>query len=118
MDQAPGAWREGLTGPQYRQHPLMLARDLQYVIAGRLLGGQLSPVVEHVVTGSLQSDDLPDHPELALGCHITAGAPACNARTGPPAGGLAGAVFEVTDRRPTLKAWRCASQAKTVARNR
>ncbi|MEY9876623.1 hypothetical protein ABH931_006133 [Streptacidiphilus sp. MAP12-33] len=35
---APGAWREGLNGAQYRRHPLMLARDALYLVDGQLNG--------------------------------------------------------------------------------
>jgi hypothetical protein len=35
---APGAWREGRNGRQYRQHPLMLARDADYLVRGQLEG--------------------------------------------------------------------------------
>jgi hypothetical protein len=36
FDQVPGEWREGLNGRQYRQHPLMLARDALYLAEGQL----------------------------------------------------------------------------------
>lgn len=38
FDQVPGAWRDGRNGRQYRQHPLMLARDALYLIDGQLNG--------------------------------------------------------------------------------
>lgn len=34
----PGAWREGRNGRQYRQHPIMLARDARYLVEGQLNG--------------------------------------------------------------------------------
>lgn len=38
FDQAPGQWRDGRNGRQYRQHPLMLARDALYLVDGQLNG--------------------------------------------------------------------------------
>lgn len=36
FDQVPGEWREGLNGRQYREYPLMLARDALYLVEGQL----------------------------------------------------------------------------------
>jgi hypothetical protein len=36
FDQVPGAWRDGRNGRQYREHPLMLARDAHYLVDGQL----------------------------------------------------------------------------------
>lgn len=38
FDHVPGRWRNGRNGRQYRQHPLMLARDARYLITGQLNG--------------------------------------------------------------------------------
>jgi hypothetical protein len=37
-DQAPGAWRDGLNGRQYPDRPLMLARDVRYLVDGQING--------------------------------------------------------------------------------
>lgn len=38
FEQVPGEWRDGRNGRQYRQHPLMLARDALYLVNGQLNG--------------------------------------------------------------------------------
>ncbi|MEZ0066711.1 hypothetical protein ABIA32_002723 [Streptacidiphilus sp. MAP12-20] len=38
IDHAPGAWRDGLSGQIYRRAPLMLARDVRYLVEAHLAG--------------------------------------------------------------------------------
>lgn len=38
FDLVPGEWRDGRNGRQYRQHPIMLARDARYLVEGQLNG--------------------------------------------------------------------------------